>query len=219
MHGLLIAFMNPPADDDDFNAWYDEEHVPLRMGVPGFLNGRRFRAAPLPAPQTSQDSSSHPRYVAVYDLESVAVLDSTPYTRLIPERSQRERDMLASIPYNDRRVGELVLDCPEWTRDAPYLLVVCMTPPAGGEDDFVDWYREEHIPMLLNVPGWRRVRLFRQVDGNGPAFLALHELESPDVFDQPTYAAAIGTPWRQRIRESVQRYERDFFQLWRPSPR
>jgi hypothetical protein len=230
MHGLLLAFMNPPADEAAFNAWYDEEHVPLRMGVPGFLNGRRYRApdeTPAAARATAtsrapagaaQDSSTHPRYLALYDLESVKVLDSEPYARLIPERSERERDMIGRIPYTDRRVGELLLDTPEWTRDAPYQLVVCMTPPSGAEDDFVAWYREEHIPMLLAVPGWRRSRLFRQVDGRGPSFMALHELQSPAVFEEPSYTASISTPWRQRIRSTVQRYERDLFQLWRPNP-
>jgi hypothetical protein len=231
MHGLLIAFMNPPADEAAFNAWYDEEHVPLRLGVPGFLNARRYRApdttpaaaqasaSSMAPPGGVQDTSAHPRYLALYDLESVAVLDSEPYARLIPERSERERDMIERIPFTDRRVGELVLDCPEWTTDAPYQLVVCMTPPSGGEDDFVAWYRDEHIPMLLAVPGWQRSRLLRQVDGHGPTFMALHEIESPAVFESPEYPPAISTPWRQRIRSTVQRYERDLFQLWRPNPR
>jgi hypothetical protein len=222
VQGLLIAFMNPPEDEAAFNAWYDDEHVPLRLALPGFRNGRRYRAPDHPLPVTPvtgvQDSSSHPRYMALYDLESVKVLESKAYRRLVPERSERERDMIARIPFNDRRVGELVLDCPEWTRDAPYQLVVCMTPPSGGEADFVDWYRQEHIPMLLTVPGWRRVRLFRQVEGDGPAFMAIHELESSNVFARPEYVASVSTAWRERIRSTVQRYERDLFQLWRASP-
>jgi uncharacterized protein (TIGR02118 family) len=206
--GLLVAMMNPPADEDGFNAWYDEEHVPLRLGVPGFVSGRRYRQ--------SQDGG--PRYLAIYDLASVDVLASEAYQRLWREQSEREKAVLASVPFMDRRVVELVLDCPEWTRDAPYQLMVCMTPTPGGEDDFVAWYREEHIPLLLQVPGWRRARLGRQVEGNGPAFMAVHELESPAVFDQPEYQAASATPWRKRIRESVLRYERNLFELWRPMP-
>lgn len=208
MQGLLVAMMDPPADEAGFNAWYDEEHVPLRLGVPGFLSGRRYRAA----------EAEGPRYMAMYDLASADVLQSEAYRRLWQEQSERERAVLASIPFNDRRVCELILDGPEWTRDAPYQLIVCMTPPAGAEDDFVAWYREEHIRMLLAVPGWRRVRLFRQLEGNGPAFMAVHELESPAVFDRPEYEASISTPWRQRIRQSVLRYERNLFELWRPMP-
>jgi hypothetical protein len=65
--------------------------------------------------------------------------------------------------------------------------------------------------MLLAVPGWRRVRLFRQVEGDGPAFMAVHELETPGVFAHPNYEKSIATPWRQRIRSSVSRYERNLF--------
>jgi hypothetical protein len=209
MTALLVAMMNPPTDEDAFNTWYDEEHVPLRLNVPGFLSARRYRAA---SPDTDR------QYLALYDLASLDVLRSEAYLRLPREPSERERAMLASIPLIDRRVVELVLDCPEWTRDAPHQLLFCMTPPRDAEDDFVAWYREEHIPLLLEVPGWRRVRLFRQVEGSGPTFMAVHELESPGVFDRPEYDTAISTPWRERIRQSVLRRERHFFGLWRRMP-
>jgi hypothetical protein len=210
MHALLAAFMNPPIDAHDaeaaFNAWYDEEHVPLRQAVPGFRSARRYRVAP--------NVDQWPKYLALYDLDSVDVLQSRAYLRLADERSKRESEMLARIPMMDRRVLELAVDAPEWTSAPPHQLVVCMTPPPGAEGDFVAWYRDEHIPMLLAVPGWRRARLFRQLDGRGPAFMALHELESTAVFDRPEHRAAISTPWRKRIRSSVIRYERNLFDLW-----
>ncbi|HEX8966742.1 MAG TPA: hypothetical protein VF937_02610 [Chloroflexota bacterium] len=206
MQGLLAAFMNPPADDEaGFNAWYDDEHTPLRLTVPGFLSARRYRAV----------EPEGPRYFALYDLESPGVLDTPAYQRLNLERSEREQDMFARIPMVDRRVLEVVVDGAAWSDAPPYQLTVGMTPPAGGEDDFVAWYRQEHIRMLLAIPGWRRVRLFRQLEGDGPAFLAIHELETPAVFDQPAYAASIATPWRQRIRQSVSRYDRSLWALWR----
>jgi hypothetical protein len=206
MQGLLAAFMNPPSDDEaGFNAWYDEEHVPNRIALPGFLRAQRYRAA----------TEEGPRYLALYDLESPDVLQRADYQKLNTDRSQREREVMARIPMIDRRVYTLVLDGEEWTEDAPYQLTVSMSPPAGGEDDFVAWYREEHIGMLLDVPGWRRVRLFRQIEGSGPAFTAVHELETPDVFEHENYTKSISTPWRQRIRSSVSRYERNLFQLLR----
>ena len=64
-------------DEDGFNAWYDEEHVPLRLAVPGFLNARRYKAA----------EANWPRYLALYDLESVDVLKTSQYARLAQERS------------------------------------------------------------------------------------------------------------------------------------
>jgi hypothetical protein len=206
MQGLLAAFMNPPADDEaGFNAWYDDEHVPNRLAVEGFLNGRRYRAA----------EPDGPRYLALYDLESLDVLQGEAYRRLSEERSEREKDMLARIPMIDRRVGKLLIDGQPWTDAPPYQLIVCMSPPADGELDFANWYREEHIHMLLEVPGWRRVRLFQQVEGTGPAFMAVHELETPTVFEHPNYEKSISTPWRQRIRSSVSRYERNLFKALR----
>src|SRR5258708_10262448 len=147
MHGLLAAFMNPPEDEVEFNLWYDEEHVPNRLAVAGFLNGRRYKAA----------EDDGPRYLALYELSSLDVLHGEAYQRLIEERSEREKDMLARIPMIDRRVLELVIDGPPWTDDGPpYQLIVCMSPPPGGEDDFVAWYREDHIDMLREVPDQRR---------------------------------------------------------------
>jgi hypothetical protein len=65
------------------------------------------------------------------------------------------------------------------------------------------------------VPGWRRVRLFQQLEGTGPAFMAVHELETPTVFEHPNNEKSISTPWRQRIRSSVSRYERNLFKALR----
>jgi hypothetical protein len=207
MQGLLMAFMNPPADDEvAFNTWYDEEHVPNRLALAGFLSARRYKAV-------AEDEG--PRYMALYELESVEVLRRPDYLRVSAERSPREADMMARIPFIDRRVFDLLLDGPAWSEAPPYQLTVSMSPAPGGDEDFVAWYRQEHIGTLLAVPGWRRVRLFKQVEGAGPAFMAVHELESPAVFDAPEYEASISTPWRQRIRSSVTRYERNLFKLLR----
>lgn len=61
--GLCISAMEvDPAIEDEFNEWYNEEHMPLMDAVPGMLAARRFRA-----------TGGLPRYVAVYHLESAAV--------------------------------------------------------------------------------------------------------------------------------------------------
>jgi hypothetical protein len=57
-----------PAHEDDFNAWYDQEHLRGLAGVPGTVRARRFRAA---------DGS--PRYHACYDLVAPATLGSPPW--------------------------------------------------------------------------------------------------------------------------------------------
>ena len=67
--GLLLVMMETAlTDDDEFNAWYDHEHIPERAAVPGFLSAVRYVCR-----------SGFPRYLAVYDLENVGVLQSPGY--------------------------------------------------------------------------------------------------------------------------------------------
>ncbi|MBT7664475.1 MAG: hypothetical protein HN608_06100, partial [Rhodospirillaceae bacterium] len=55
--GLLLNAMNVTAEaEDDFNAWYDEEHLPALLAVPGTLSARRYRAG--------VDAEGTHRYVA-----------------------------------------------------------------------------------------------------------------------------------------------------------
>lgn len=71
----LLLFMTDvnPAIEEEFQRWYEEEHLPERMAVPGVLNARRFRCVEGPGP----------KYLALYDLESPAVLQSQPYLDLV----------------------------------------------------------------------------------------------------------------------------------------
>jgi hypothetical protein len=96
------------------------------------------------------------------------------------------------------------------------ILAVALSVPAGTEQDLAAWYADEHIPMLLQVPGWQRIRRFqliRSLDEPGPEFLSLHDLAGPQVLEEPSYRAAIGTPWRDRIVASALRRERRVFSL------
>lgn len=206
--GLLFVFMDPPPDEEGFHAWYNDEHAPNRLTVPGILNGRRYASV----------ENTSPRYLAYYDLANVDVLKSPEYKRLTDDRSPRESAMLPTVPNVDRRLLRTIDYAPAWTDDAPYVLTVAMDPGPDA-DDFHAWYREEHIPLLLKVPGWRRIRRFEQVEGSGPRFLALHELESPAVFDTPQYQAATNTHWKERALGPVTRRERHLFKLYRTFPR
>jgi hypothetical protein len=202
---LLLVFMNPPADDlTEWNAWYDDEHVPNRLATPGILSGGRYSAV----------WETGPRYMAVYDLASLETLQTPEYKRLGAERSEREKAQLARTPMADRRVFRVVQGAPASAEPPPFQLSVAMDPAVDGAADYLAWYAEEHIPMLLEVPGWRRVRVFEQVDGNGPRFLALHELESPAVFDEKAYKEATSTPWRDRVIAGVTRRERSLFKRY-----
>ncbi len=71
--GLLLVMMDvDPEHEEEFNRWYNEEHIPERLGIPGFLTGRRFLAL-----------EGSPKYLALYELESPEVLASEQYRHFL----------------------------------------------------------------------------------------------------------------------------------------
>lgn len=204
--GLLFVLAEPPVDAATaFGRWYDE-HASARLTIPGVTSAQRYWAT----------DAEPPRHMAFYDLESLEVLDAPDYRQLRRHRPPGEEAMITSLPLRlDRRIY-VSLDDAAASREGEsdptsYVLAVWMS--ARDEPDLHRWYTEEHIPKLLQVPGWRRCRRFERVEGGGPKFLALHDLVSLDVFDTPGYQEARKTPWRERIAKDRTAYERRLYRL------
>ena len=70
-YGLLLTMTEPPpAMDEEFNAWYDDEHLAERLAIAGFRSARRWVANCAPG---------EGRYLATYELDSPSVLQSAEY--------------------------------------------------------------------------------------------------------------------------------------------
>ncbi len=68
-NGILAVWTDCAEDGEaDFNEWYNREHLPERVGVPGFLRGVRYRAV-----------EADRGYFTWYRTETVGVLASKPY--------------------------------------------------------------------------------------------------------------------------------------------
>ena len=206
--GLFYVYTEPgTVDEAEFHDWYDNEHGPARLTVPGFRGVLRYRAL----------DELKPTWLALYELDGPEVIDSPGYKALAGQASERDKGVMAALGTLERRVFEQISeDGSPVGRPAPVILAVSMSVPAESEADLAAWYTEEHIPMLLTVPGWRRIRRFRltrALDGPGPDFLSVHELAGPEVLEEPGYRAAISTPWRDRVVASALRRERRVFGL------
>ena len=69
--GLLLTMTEPPsAMEEEFNAWYDDEHMAERLAIPGFRSAQRWVGDCAPG---------EGRYLATYELDSPAVLESPAY--------------------------------------------------------------------------------------------------------------------------------------------
>lgn len=192
--GLLIAaFDFSNVAEDEFNDWYDLEHIPERQRVPGFLSLQRWVGA--------EDARQS---VATYDLDSLAVLDSPPYRaiggeNLSPWSKRVTAKCRRLLP---RFEGEQILPggavAPQ---GAGGLLLVAMTPAPQHETEFNAWYDTEHVPALSRVPGVLSARRFRAA---GNRYVALYHLSAPEVVSSPDWKrASESTPMPAHIRPDI----------------
>jgi hypothetical protein len=70
---------------------------------------------------------------------------------------------------------------------AKYTFVVLTNPVSGKEEEYNKWYNGQHIPDILNIPGFVGAQRFILADhqmGGAPAkhkYLALYEIETDDL--------------------------------------
>jgi hypothetical protein len=93
---LYIVHTDIPSDVvTDYNAWYDEEHLPRLVGVPGVERARRFVA----------DGEQSPRYLTAYDLSIKDAFESpqglrtrkTPWTEKMRSLFRNTRRKMCAI--------------------------------------------------------------------------------------------------------------------------
>jgi len=189
--GILIAAMNiAHAAEDEFHDWYDTEHVPERLRVPGFLNAERWIGTQNPKVS-----------VALYDLDDVGVLHSpayqavggdngTPWTKRVTSRTQ----MIIRLEGEQLRPGDALAPAA-----ANALLLIAMNVAAEQEGEFNEWYNTEHLPQLGAVPGVLMARRYRG-SGATQRYAAIYHFANPDVPNSAAWKSAANTPWTERMR-------------------
>jgi hypothetical protein len=189
--GILIAAMDfSAAPEDEFHDWYDLEHVPERLRVPGFLNADRWIG-------TGEAKIS----VATYDLDNVGVLHSPAYLAVggdnaSPWTKRTGKFRKSLLRYEGEQLYPGDLSAP---RDAAALLLIGMNIAAEHEHEFNEWYNTEHIPALGSVSGVLCARRYRGTGGI-QCYVALYHLASAEVIRGAEWRKAADTPWTQKLR-------------------
>ncbi len=90
----ILAIWNDaaPGRDADFNSWFQGEHLTERLGVPGFLYGRRHQAI-----------SGASGYFNFYLVESPEVLTSRPYLGRLDNPTPMNRMIMSEVFKNMSR--------------------------------------------------------------------------------------------------------------------
>ncbi len=71
---LIVMMEVDEADDAVFNKWYNEEHLPERMSIPGYISARRFMLDP-----EDGQANNVMRYLCIWELEDGSPLQSAFY--------------------------------------------------------------------------------------------------------------------------------------------
>jgi hypothetical protein len=189
-NGTLIAAMNmAQVAADEFDDWYDTEHLPERQRVPGFLVCQRWIGA--------EDGKIS---VATYDLDTVEVLKSPLYLAVGGENlSPWSKRITGRVERLMRFEGDQILPGDQLAPpEAGGLLLNAMNIAPELEDQFNEWYDKEHIPALAAVPGVLSARRFRGGSGNRK-YVALYHLATPAVQESAEWKAARQSDWTSRL--------------------
>src|SRR6266851_4367521 len=176
--GLLMVWADiDPEFEAEYHRWYDEEHIAHLLAVPGFLSAGRYVAV-----------KGSPKYLAMYELETVDVLRSAVFLDGVRFKPSSQR-----VQFSGGTIGQT-------NGPAPFLQMGRIDIPSVVEDEFNDWYNTAYIPPYLAVPGCLGARRYVAVDGQ-PKYLTLYEFENATVSESAPWAKAReSNPWSNRIR-------------------
>ena len=173
--GLMLVFVDVPSEhEEEFNEWYNTEHLQELMSVPGILNCARYEAV-----------KSGPKHLAVYEFDNAQVIDTdafknrpiTPWAQKVGPRA------IATTRINN--VYEMihptsVSDSIANSEMAPALQIGRMGVSSENEVEWNNWYSTVHVPNYETVPGVIRGRRWKAYRGE-PDYAVMYEFENEFV--------------------------------------
>ena len=200
--GLLMVYSDvSPEHDAEYNRWYNEEHIPERLSIPGVLSAARYQAV-----------QGGPRYLACYELDQPEAWQSDAWQHWLNNPTEWSKRMSPGVIGTEyiRNLYRLIFptDISDETAQAemaPVMLVGRMSVPAELEPEFNQAYNNERLPTCYAVPGYIRGRRFQAVMGE-PKYTTLHEMESLKSVDSPEWEAwrvAVTPVWSGTVRPQM----------------
>ena len=193
--GLLAVWTDvDPAVEEEFNAWYNTEHIPQLLSLPGFVSATRDQAV-----------IGKPQYVIFYTLDDTNVLSSPGFRDLQGKnRTPWTRRMLPYFQNLDSGLYQQIFDygtAPE--KGGAVVYSVQLNIPTDKEDEFNEWYNVDHVPALVGVPGVHRARRYRMLKGE-PKYLTLYEMDDAAILTSPEWNTARNSDWTFKVAPHLQ---------------
>jgi hypothetical protein len=179
--GVILAVLDCDADSiEAWNRWYDLEHTPPNVWLPGVMLSRRYVAPPeLHAVRVTDPASAlagqRGTFITVYtvceDPAATVAGMSTLRDKLYAEERMNFPPDKKIVRDGDALTIESAVSAPELRLPAEEVPFVghtgVLVVQRAGSDQVHRWYREEWAPAVVSVPGVHGVVTFtsaRQAD-------------------------------------------------------
>lgn len=123
-----------------FYDWHDKEHIPERLGIPGFRRGRRY-ASP----------GRSPEWFTMYEADDVEVLGSPAYLERLNLPTEATRLALQYFRNTSRAVCRLA--CSMGSSSGGHILTMRLQVPEGQGESFCRYAAGHLFPRALTLTG------------------------------------------------------------------
>jgi len=128
-----------PEAEQDFVAWHVREHIEERVGLPGFLRGRRYVV-----------TAGHPKYFNFYETETVATLTSPPYLARLNDPTTWTRRVVANFRETSRTVCSVAVSLGRG--EGAWIETIRMRS-ARANHDLLSAFDRERLEDVIASPG------------------------------------------------------------------
>lgn len=190
-----LVFSNPLAGkEDEYNKWYNTEHAPDVVAVPGFVTAQRMVAATTQLRETKPPT----KYLIVYKIvtDDLAAVNAEVVRRLQTGQTVMSPTFDGTAPSPTgifKTIGPVVEHRGASTSSgSAFYQFVFVNPVPGLEREFNTWYETQHLPDMVSTPGFvdgQRLKLAsREAGGTQPPYqyLVMYKIVTDDlplVFD------------------------------------
>lgn len=159
---FFLVFNSPVAGkEDEYNQWYDRQHAPDVVSIPGFVSAQRFVYNDV---QLREVAVKKPKYLVLY---KIATDDLNAVIAEVKHRLQSGQTRVS--PSLDANSGQMYIyrafrpEVPGARGEAAdakpgpaqtYYQVVFGDAVAGKDAEFNRWYDTDHAPNLVAAPGF-----------------------------------------------------------------
>ena len=129
-----------PEARDDFHEWHNREHMPERVGIPGFRRGRRYVAI-----------SGSPEYFNLYEADSSEVLAGQDYLNRLNAPTPWTQRVVPAFRNVARSICRVVYT--QGVGSGGVMLTLRFAVDPGKRDALVDTLRRSILPPLVYRKG------------------------------------------------------------------